>query len=391
MSDVTESRRTTGVALKRPRDRKTHIILAATDLFHDVGYHGVSMDDIASAVGITAGALYRHFRSKQDLLFAVIHGAITALHESTDAVAEDDLAGLCRAMIHHMLTHRRGSPLFQQEARNLTEEQNAARRAQLRAIELRIARGVRAIRGDLPKRDVELLSWALLSVIGSPSRHRTALPQRKFEALLLDACERLWTTARLPSPKTAEPRRRPGLTPSSRREALLSTAVKLFNERGYQAVTMEEIAAASGVVASSIYNHYAGKLELLTAAFNRGGELLRLHLAQGLAAADSPTDALRNLIRSYVDLALAPDSVVGLLVTEVGHLPTDQRHRLRRGQREHVDEWARLLDAEPAEARALVHAALTLINDLSRTPSVRKRRNVASDLCGLASMVLGID
>lgn len=52
---------------------------AATELFYEQGYHATSMRDIASRVGITAGALYNHFPGKHDLLFAISLNTTRAL------------------------------------------------------------------------------------------------------------------------------------------------------------------------------------------------------------------------------------------------------------------------------------------------------------------------
>src|SRR5690348_17206588 len=62
------ARRTTITSTPRPRDRKAQIINAAGDLFYRRGFDNVGTEEIAQSVGITAGALYRHFKGKQDLL-----------------------------------------------------------------------------------------------------------------------------------------------------------------------------------------------------------------------------------------------------------------------------------------------------------------------------------
>lgn len=53
---------------RRPKDRKDQIVEAARQLIVARGYRNVSMAEIAEAVGITAGALYRHFANKAVLL-----------------------------------------------------------------------------------------------------------------------------------------------------------------------------------------------------------------------------------------------------------------------------------------------------------------------------------
>ncbi len=51
-----------------PGSRRDQILAAAAELFARHGFHGVGIDDIGAAVGISGPALYRHFRSKDAML-----------------------------------------------------------------------------------------------------------------------------------------------------------------------------------------------------------------------------------------------------------------------------------------------------------------------------------
>ncbi len=60
---------------RKPAEQTVHpeaIIEAAATVFRRKGYHGATMAEIAAAVNLTAGSLYHHFPSKQDLLIAVL-------------------------------------------------------------------------------------------------------------------------------------------------------------------------------------------------------------------------------------------------------------------------------------------------------------------------------
>ena len=52
--------------------RREQLLLAASELFVERGYQGTSTQEIAHAAGLTKGALYFHFRSKEDILLALI-------------------------------------------------------------------------------------------------------------------------------------------------------------------------------------------------------------------------------------------------------------------------------------------------------------------------------
>jgi AcrR family transcriptional regulator len=80
------------------RSSKAKIMDAAARLFVQKGYHGTSVATIAHATGLTAGALYRHFKSKEDLLLALIREFdavyLDRLGEELDSHREDSLGTL---------------------------------------------------------------------------------------------------------------------------------------------------------------------------------------------------------------------------------------------------------------------------------------------------------
>lgn len=53
-------------------DTKEHILETALELFAQSGYLGTSMSDIAGELGITKGALYKHYTSKQEILNSIV-------------------------------------------------------------------------------------------------------------------------------------------------------------------------------------------------------------------------------------------------------------------------------------------------------------------------------
>ena len=56
----------------RRRSRRDEILEIAVALFATRGYHGVSMDDIGAAAGVTGPALYHHFAGKEAMLVAAL-------------------------------------------------------------------------------------------------------------------------------------------------------------------------------------------------------------------------------------------------------------------------------------------------------------------------------
>jgi AcrR family transcriptional regulator len=76
-----------------PRDeRRGQLLIAASDIFVDRGYHAAGMDEIAERAGVSKPVLYQHFSSKLELYLAVLHrhvdnlvsGVRQALRTTTD-------------------------------------------------------------------------------------------------------------------------------------------------------------------------------------------------------------------------------------------------------------------------------------------------------------------
>ncbi|GHE75630.1 TetR family transcriptional regulator [Amycolatopsis deserti] len=85
---------------------------AGTRLFYNKGFHATSVRDITEACGLTPGALYNHFGSKEELLYSIImdgHAALDRLLDAvrTDAPAPERLHGLIEAFVLHHTRYRK--------------------------------------------------------------------------------------------------------------------------------------------------------------------------------------------------------------------------------------------------------------------------------------------
>ncbi|MBB6348905.1 TetR family transcriptional regulator [Nonomuraea muscovyensis] len=67
-------------------NRRGEILAAAATLFAARGFHGVSIEDIGAAVGVSGPALYRHFSGKEALLAEMLLDVSSRLRESAVAV-----------------------------------------------------------------------------------------------------------------------------------------------------------------------------------------------------------------------------------------------------------------------------------------------------------------
>lgn len=61
------------------RERRGQLLDVAGKLFAEHGFHGLSMEQLADAAGITKPVLYQHFPSKRGLYLALVHDAVAQL------------------------------------------------------------------------------------------------------------------------------------------------------------------------------------------------------------------------------------------------------------------------------------------------------------------------
>jgi len=381
----------------RPRDRKEQIIKAAGDLFYRRGYQNVSTGAIAESVGITAGALYRHFSGKQDLLAEAL---IDVFERGTTVVQDDDksdLEGMVAGLAATAAARRDLGILWNREARHLDDERRDRLQERFFAFFERFSSRLHVLRPELSKDDANLLSWCALGVFTSPSYHSTPMDLPQVVELLtqtgMAVCTAPLAGTGGDTPATKAPT---GLSPQSRHESILAAATRQFYERGYQAVTMDEIGAEVGITSTAVYKYFDSKAELLSAVIARASEPLSLGLTLALAAANTPAEGLLNALDAYVDFALVHHDLVGILVSEVTNLPQPQRHGVRRAQHDYVAEWVRLLtgtrpELSPAQARYLVHSVLTLVNDTTRTAPMLERASLAADLRLIGRRVIAVE
>ncbi|HJT95588.1 MAG TPA: helix-turn-helix domain-containing protein, partial [Mycobacterium sp.] len=85
----------------RAAERRNQLAHVAAIRFHQLGYHGVSLESVATEVGLTGPAVYRHFRNKQALLAASISSGLDqvedALLRSTGGTLDELVAAVAEA------------------------------------------------------------------------------------------------------------------------------------------------------------------------------------------------------------------------------------------------------------------------------------------------------
>ena len=351
---------------RRPRDRKAQIAAAAAARFRDHGYPRVSVEDIAGAVGITGRAIYRHFETKQDLLTHIVFEGLDRIDDAF-AAGGATLPGALDAFASILMAQRHLGVLVQREVRNLAPADQDRVASRVDAIADRLTDLVQMERPELRRAEAAFLARCTMSVLASPSHHNVALAGPAAERVVVAMAEATVAAPVRPGASTPGPGHA-AVERASRREAVLAAAIELFGQRGFAAVRMEDVGAAAGITGPSIYEHFAGKADLLMAILKRGAEWLQLGLRESLAPGDPPAVALERVVRSYLAFTVEHRDLMRVFLREAINLPDAERAALRRLQHEYVAEWARLVaaarpDLSDGEAWFVTHGGVSVINE----------------------------
>ncbi|MEU6232533.1 TetR/AcrR family transcriptional regulator [Kitasatospora sp. NPDC047058] len=385
------------MVVRRPpaRSRQAQILAVAAERFHRSGYHQVSMTEVAAGVGITAPALYRHFRGKPELLDRAVRLGLDELAGGLRAAGSTADVGAALAAV--AVGHRPLGTLVQRDARLLPPDRRAALRRELRADVALMAAVLRDERPGLAVRDCELLCWAALSACSGLS-YQSAVPQpRRAERLLRE----LVTAVLAVSLEGAAPDPRPAVVageprPQPRREELLAVAVRLFHQRGFDNVSTDQLGAAVGISGPSVYRHFDSKQQLLAASLVRSRERLWHEVAGAVdGAASGPAAALEAGLAAYVGFARGNSDYLGAMLSETERLAAPDRRAAVDFRRDFLRTWVDLLcrvrpESDAAEARIRVHALFALVNDGVRNRPHSDRADLGDCLRRLGRAVLGV-
>lgn len=167
----------------------------------------------------------------------------------------------------------------------------------------------------------------------------------------------------------AEPRAKGNVRGRRTRERILHEAARLFRQRSFHGVGIEDIGATVGMSSTALYRHFRSKLDLyvalLEAVVGFSEQLLRdVHAAGG-----TPEDRLRKWTTGVVDRHLDYADLTALNYLERVTLPEDVRRALDRRWRVVYAEIVTIFcDARPdldeQEAQVISHAVSGMLNSV---------------------------
>jgi AcrR family transcriptional regulator len=189
--------------------RRDQILHAAAGLFARHGYHGVGIDDIGAAVGISGPALYRHFRNKDAMLSEMLTTVSEHLLEAGQRTVEaaGDADGALHRLVRFHVDFALDNPsLISVQARNLANltepDQRRVRGVQRRYVEVWVE-AIRKAHPDLEEPTARAAAHAVFGLINS-TPHSRHLDRDQMAVLLYRMALAALAAPDLPAARTTD-------------------------------------------------------------------------------------------------------------------------------------------------------------------------------------------
>jgi len=121
------------------------------------------------------------------------------------------------------------------------------------------------------------------------------------------------------------------------RQEILRTAARLFQQRGYDATSMNDVAAALKLSKGGLYHHFQSKDEILYEIMNHAMEITQERVLNPVRSIADPEERLRALIRLHIEVVLSPrDREITVMLHENHPLPPALRKRINIRKKDYI-------------------------------------------------------
>jgi len=135
------------------------------------------------------------------------------------------------------------------------------------------------------------------------------------------------------------------------RQEILRTAARLFQQRGYDATSMNDVAAALKLSKGGLYHHFQSKDEILFEIMDHAMQITQERVLTPVRGIADPEERLRALIRLHIEVVLSPrDREITVMLHENHPLPPTLRKRINARKKDYI-HFVENLMAEVQRAR----------------------------------------
>ncbi len=114
----------------------------------------------------------------------------------------------------------------------------------------------------------------------------------------------------------------------NRRQELMAAAAHLFNQRGYDATSMRDIAREAGMLAGSMYYHFSSKEDLIVATYEEGKRLISTAVLEATDGVEDPWERLTQAAIAHMNTLFGGNNFSILLCADISRTAPTLRSRL---------------------------------------------------------------
>jgi AcrR family transcriptional regulator len=145
------------------------------------------------------------------------------------------------------------------------------------------------------------------------------------------------------------------------RQEILRTAARLFQQRGYDATSMNDVAAALKLSKGGLYHHFQSKDEILFEIMNHAMEITQARVVNPVRSIANPEERLRALIRLHIEVVLSPrDREITVMLHENHPLPPSLRKRINSRKKDYIHFLENLMAEVQSKSRLTTSAKGTV-------------------------------
>lgn len=121
------------------------------------------------------------------------------------------------------------------------------------------------------------------------------------------------------------------------RQEILRTAARLFQQQGYDATSMNDVAAALRLSKGGLYHHFLSKDEILFHIMSHAMDITEERVINVVRKIDGPEQRLRTLIRLHIEVVLSEeDREITVMLHENHPLPPALRRKINGRKKDYV-------------------------------------------------------
>lgn len=156
-----------------------------------------------------------------------------------------------------------------------------------------------------------------------------------------------------------------------RKKEIIQTAAKLFRRKGYNAVSMRDLAQELGIKAASLYNHISSKQEILALIIINIAESFMVHITEVLPKDTNSIEKLEEIIQMHIEITVQKTDFLACMNNDWMHLDegnranyVDMRNNYEAKFREILQEGMAKNELEKRDPEIVLFALLSTLRTL---------------------------